>query len=74
MRCLDMASGATAIRVVELPEEDRDIVLWRVDQFRRLGFGDDESWALALSEADLGQARNLGRSSCPTDLAFQILA
>src|SRR5438309_1558523 len=34
-----MASGATAIRVVELPDDDRDIVLWRVDQFRRLGFG-----------------------------------
>ncbi len=69
-----MASGATAIRVVEVPDDDRDIVLWRVDQFRRLGFGDDESWALAFSEADLGQARNLGRSGCPTDLAFQILA
>jgi len=69
-----MASGATVLRVVELPDEDRDIVLWRVDQFRRLGFGDDESWALALSEADLGQARSLGRSGCPTDLAFQILA
>jgi hypothetical protein len=74
MRCLDMASGATALRVVDLPDEDRDIVLWRVDQFRRLGFENDEAWALALSEADLGQARNLGRSGCPADLAFQILA
>lgn len=69
-----MASGAIAISMVELQDEDRDIVLWRVDQFRRLGFGDDEAWELALSDADLGQARGLGRSGCPIDLAFAILA
>jgi len=68
-----MSHGATAIRTVELPDDDRHILLWRVDQFRRLGFGDDEAWALALSEADLGQARRLGRSGCPTDVAFRIL-
>ena len=68
-----MAYGATAIGVVELLEDERDIVLWRVDQFRRLGFGDDEAWALALSDADLGQARSLGRSGCPVDVAFRIL-
>jgi hypothetical protein len=66
-------TGATAIKVVELPEEDRDILLWRVDQFRRLGFEDDEAWALAISDADLGQARSLGRGGCPNELAFQIL-
>jgi hypothetical protein len=69
-----MVSGATAIRVDDLQDEDRDIVLWRVDQFRRLGFAYDQSWDLALSEADLGQARTLARSDCPTDLAFRILA
>jgi hypothetical protein len=69
-----MAFGATAIRVVELADEDRDIVLWRVDQFRQLGFGDDEVWELALSDADLGAARRLGSAGCPNELAFQILA
>jgi hypothetical protein len=68
-----MAHGATAIRVVELADEDRDIVLWRVDQFHRLGYEDDEAWALALSDADLGQARRLGRASCPTEIALRIL-
>jgi hypothetical protein len=69
-----MAFGATAISAVELADEDRDIVLWRVDQFRRLGFGDDQAWELAMSDADLGQARSLGTTGCPTELAFRILS
>ena len=68
-----MSTGATAVLVVEQGGDDRDIILWRVDQFRRLGFGDDEVWTLALSQADLGEARQLGRAGCPTDLAFRIL-
>jgi hypothetical protein len=69
-----MSSGATAVPAVEMPEEERDIVLWRLDQFRRLGFGDNEAWALAFSDADLGSARKLCRDGCPTELAFSILA
>ena len=68
-----MSTGATAVRAVEQTGDDSDIILWRVDQFRRLGFGDDEVWTLALSQADLGEARRLGSSGCPTDLAFRIL-
>jgi hypothetical protein len=68
-----MSASATVIRVGEQPGDERDIILWRVDQFRRLGFADDEVWALALSQADLGQARSLGRSGCPTELAYRIL-
>jgi hypothetical protein len=68
-----MSTGATAVRVVEESGDERDIILWRVDQFRQLGFGDDEVWTLALSQADLGEARNLGRAGCPTELAFRIL-
>jgi hypothetical protein len=68
-----MVTSTTAVRAVELLEEDRETLLWRVDQFRQLGFEDDAAWALALSDADLGQARNLGRSGCPTELAYEIL-
>jgi hypothetical protein len=68
-----MSNAATAIPIEELPLEDRDIVLWRVDQFLRLGFRDDEAWTLALSDADLGQARALDRGGCPNDLLLQIL-
>jgi hypothetical protein len=69
-----MALGAAAIPVVEMLDEERDIVLWRLDQFRRMGFGDDQAWALAFSEADLGQARQLCRDGCSVELAFSILA
>jgi hypothetical protein len=69
-----MAFGTAALPEVEMLDEERDIVLWRLDQFRRLGFGDDESWKLAFSEADLGQARRLCRTGCSVELAFSILA
>jgi hypothetical protein len=69
-----MSTGATAVRVVEQVGDERDIILWRVDQFRQLGFGDDEVWTLALSpDADLGEARRLGSSGCPIELALRIL-
>ena len=68
-----MSTGATAVRVAEQSGDERDIILWRVDQFRRLGFGDDEVWTLALSEADLGEARRLGSAGCPIELALRIL-
>jgi hypothetical protein len=68
-----MTTGATAVRVVDQPGDERDIILWRVDQFRQLGFGDDDVWTLALSQADLGEARRLGHAGCPTELALRIL-
>ena len=61
------------VETAELREEERDIVLWRVDQFQRLGYLEEEAWRLALSEADLGQARRLGRSGCPLPTALRIL-
>jgi hypothetical protein len=63
----------TDSRVVELREEERGIVFWRVDQFRRLGQLEEAAWNLALSEADLGTARRLNRAGCPPDVALQIL-
>jgi len=68
-----MAHAATTIQAAEMADEERDIVLWRVDQFARLGHGDDDAWALALSAADLGLARRLARSACPTEIALRIL-
>ena len=68
-----MAFGTAAIPVVEMLDEERDIVLWRVDQFQRLGYLEEEAWRLALSEADLGQARRLGGSGCPRETALRIL-
>ncbi|HZQ64915.1 MAG TPA: hypothetical protein VFA66_06790 [Gaiellaceae bacterium] len=69
-----MTSVAVAgIRLASLKEQDREIVLWRVDQFRRLGYADEDAWSLALSDADLGDARLLVRQGCPPETALRIL-
>jgi hypothetical protein len=67
-----MSSGAAAPDA-ELLSAELDVVRWRVEQFRQLGFDDTEADELATSEADLGQARYLVGSGCPPHLAFQIL-
>ena len=54
------------------PAED-EVVLWRYEQFRELGFSDPDATQLAISRADLGQARYVLGSGCPPKLALQIL-
>ena len=55
-------------------DEGRDeVVLWRKEQFRELGFTRPQAAELALSEADLGQARYLSRTGCAPELALRIL-
>ena len=49
------------------------VLLWRIEQFSRLGFRDRDAWALARSDADLGTARRLVRRGCALELALQIL-
>jgi hypothetical protein len=51
----------------------RERFLWRIDQFERLGFNEAEASALADSDADLGQARHMLATGCPSTLALQIL-
>ena len=48
-------------------------MLWRYEQFRELGFSDPDATQLAISRADLGQARYVLGSGCPPKLALQIL-
>jgi hypothetical protein len=67
-----MSSSASAPDSALLTAE-LDIFRWRVEQFRELGFDDLEANDLAISEADLGQARYLLGSGCPPRLALQIL-
>jgi hypothetical protein len=56
------------------PNADTLVLLWRIEQFSRLGFRDRDAWALARSDADLGTARRLLRRGCAVELALQILA
>jgi hypothetical protein len=56
-----------------LSGSDDEVLLWRYQQFRHLGFGESDATQLADSRADLGQARYVLGSGCPPKLALQIL-
>jgi hypothetical protein len=57
----------------ELSLEDQRVVGWRFDQFRLLGFGEEDSWLLVDSGADLQLARSLVGAGCPLHLALRIV-
>jgi hypothetical protein len=52
--------------------ESGRVAFWRLDQFRSLGFSDDDAWRLAGSSADLSVVRSLVAARCPLDLALRI--
>ena len=56
----------------ELSAEDRRVATWRFDQFRLLGFGDEDAWLLVDSGADLQLTRSLVGAGCPLHLALRI--
>jgi hypothetical protein len=53
--------------------EDDRVTSWRFDQFRLLGFGEEEAWLLADSGADLQLTRALVGAGCPLHLALRIV-
>jgi hypothetical protein len=57
----------------ELSSEDQRVAGWRYDQFRSLGFGDEDCWLLVDSGADLQLTRSLVGSGCPLHLALRIV-
>ncbi len=56
----------------ELSPEDRRVVRWRFDQFRLLGFGEEDAWLLVDSGTELQLVRSLVGSGCPLHLALRI--
>lgn len=52
--------------------EDQRVVRWRFDQFRLLGFGEEDAWMLVDSGADLQLTRTLVADGCPLHLALRI--
>lgn len=46
---------------------------WRFDQFRLLGYGEDDAWLLVDSGADLQLTRSLIGAGCPLHLALLIV-
>ena len=57
-----------------IDSDEPAVLLWRREQFGRLGFDLVISRLLAESPADLALARRLNRTGCPLALAFRILA
>jgi hypothetical protein len=53
--------------------EDQRVVSWRFDQFRLLGFGEEDAWMLVDSGADLQLTRSLVGAGCPLHLALRIV-
>ena len=57
----------------ELNLEDRRVIDWRFDQFRLLGYGDEDAWLLEGAGADLHTVRSLVGTGCPLHLALRIV-
>jgi hypothetical protein len=68
-----MAAAEHSSQSYELSPEDELVTSWRFDQFRLLGFGEDESWMLVDSGADLHLTRSLVGAGCPLHLALRIV-
>jgi hypothetical protein len=68
-----MSTSSVAWEEGSLSREDEAVLRWRAEQFRELGFAEEEASRLAASEADLGQARYVLGSGCSPVLAFRIL-
>ena len=54
-----MSTGAAAPKEPTVHSEEDEVFRWRAEQFRQLGFNEGEARDLAVSRADLGQARYL---------------
>ena len=53
--------------------ESGQVALWRLEQFRLLGFDEEDAFRLATSSADLQLTRSLIAAHCPHDLALRIV-
>lgn len=60
------------IDVEEIDVGESRVARCRFDQFRSLGFGDEQAWLLVCSDADLHDTRSLVAAGCPLDLALKI--
>ena len=70
---MELTSAVSEWPVSPSGDAEAEVYFWRAEQFRELGFSAPRAAELAVSDADLGQARNLRRSGCAPELALQIL-
>ncbi len=57
----------------DLSLQEQRVVGWRFDQFRLLGFAEEDAWLLVDSGADLQLTRSLVGAGCPLHLALRIV-
>ena len=67
-----MSAAEFSSEQAERSPEDQRVLRWRFDQFRHLGFGEEDSWMLVDSGADLQLTRSLVNAGCPLHLALRI--
>ena len=67
-----MSAAEHSPHTYELSLEDQRVVSWRFEQFRSLGFSDEDTWMLVDSGADLQVTRSLIGAGCPLHLALRI--
>ena len=69
-----MSSYAERYPLSDASDSEEDCVLrWRDEQFRALGFEPGDALVLAVSNADLHEARALVAARCTLPLALKIL-
>ena len=71
---MDTTPALSEWPVLPSGDEDGEVYRWREQQFRELGFSPSNAVDLAVSLADLAQARHLIASGCALRLALQILS
>lgn len=71
---MDTTPALSEWTVLPSDQEDGAVYRWREEQFRELGFSSSKAIELAISLADLGQARQLIASGCALGLALRILS
>jgi hypothetical protein len=71
---MDTTPGLSEWPVLLSDHEDGPVYRWREEQFRELGFSRSKAVELAVSLADLAQARHLIASGCAIGLALRILS
>ena len=70
---MDTTAALSEWTVLPSGDEDGAVYRWREEQFRELGFSRPRAVELAVSLADLAQARRLIASGCALALALRIL-
>jgi hypothetical protein len=69
-----MTTYAEHLPLVEDDDVEETLVArWRYEQFRALGFEDEDSFRLTVSRVDLQAARTLVEVGCSLPLALRIL-